>query len=186
MDFVCVWDRERQTERERERERETWKAGDAMRIKVNVPETCYIWGCHGRDYEEYCLSGCDTIQYDSCLPVFSWNVVPPSSRWTALKSSTRLHNITSLWKKQLLLMLMVHFMTLSQAQRSSGKMIGEQWVGIDVHRSGFELIWGTISASSQKEVGKPWNTCQDLRLQLVTYWVCSKCYPLNHEKILLG
>jgi hypothetical protein len=41
--------------------------------------------------------------------------------------------------------------TATTSERSSGTMIGEQWVQMDVHESGCGLIWGTISASAQRD-----------------------------------
>jgi hypothetical protein len=58
--------------------------------KGDVTEICNIQSSYSSDNEEYHLLGCDALQYDSCLPVFGWNALLPSSGLMAtILSSTQ-------------------------------------------------------------------------------------------------
>lgn len=46
---------------------------------------CVIWGSHNDDYEAHHLPGWDTMWSGRHVPIFQWNLLPPSSgfwRWT--------------------------------------------------------------------------------------------------------
>jgi hypothetical protein len=39
-----------------------WEVGNTFSV------LCEVWGSHGSDYEDYCLLGCDAVQYGRSLP----------------------------------------------------------------------------------------------------------------------